>query len=241
MMRSFRTIVSAIAVCAIVALAVSTSQAATILKMNLSSVGPDVAMNSAGTFGTTSDGIAATTGDQNTDVEFTGFLDPMFTDITTGDASFTISGPLVANPAPTAVSGPVVVQGFTSQGNLATFSLYGPGNTLLLKGPTGGGTLTGTLGPPGTGAFFTTTLQTVTGGSLAPLIAPGSVSLSINLTNINGGLGLSLNPLGEIQLNSFTSDGFVSISADQVPEPATIGMILVGVMISAASVRRSRR
>jgi hypothetical protein len=119
--------------------------------------------------------------------------------------------------------------------------LYSPGNVLLLQGPTGSGTLTGTLGPPATGAFFTTTLQTVTGGTLAPLIAPGSVSLSINLTNINGGTGLLLSPLANIQLNSFTADGFVSISADQVPEPATIGMILVGVMISAASVRRSRR
>src|SRR5262249_38477896 len=154
---------------------------------NLGSVGPDVSMNGAGVFGTVSDGIAATTGDQDTDVEFTGLLDGLFPDITSTNASFSMSSLVEVGPA-TVASGTVVVQNFIG----GTISLYDPANTLLLSGALTSSTVSGVIGPPGTGALFTTTLSSATGGTLAPLIAPGSVSLSMNMTNVNGGLGFSV-------------------------------------------------
>ena len=133
----------------------SSSNAATIIKLNLGGVGPDVAMP-AGVLGTMSDGIAVTTGDQNTDVEFTGFLDGPFPDITTTDASFSLSG-LAPVGAPS-VFGSLVIQSFSG----GTFTLYNNDvlNTVLLTGPMTTSALTGVIGPPGTGALFTTTLGT---------------------------------------------------------------------------------
>jgi hypothetical protein len=99
--------------------------------------------------------------------------------------------------------------------------------------------LTGVVGPPGTGALFTTTLTTVSGGSLAPLLAPGSVSLSMNMTTVNGGNGFGVAGGGP-QLNSFLADGSISISADQVPEPATLMLLGFGSAVAMACSRRRR-
>jgi hypothetical protein len=63
--------------------------------------------------------------------------------------------------------------------------VYAPDNTLLLSGQVGNNNiLTGPLGPPGTGTFVTTSLQKVIGGTLAPYLAPKSISLSFALTNV---------------------------------------------------------
>ncbi len=64
----------------------STSYAGTIIKLNLGGVGPDVSM-AGGVLGTVSDGNALTVGDQNTAIEFTGFLNPI-PDINLSAASF---------------------------------------------------------------------------------------------------------------------------------------------------------
>ncbi|HEX4415705.1 MAG TPA: PEP-CTERM sorting domain-containing protein [Lacipirellulaceae bacterium] len=244
MKRTTRSILSAIAACALSSTLITSLQAATILKLDLGGVGPDIHQDGGGQLGTISDGTPATTGDQNTNIEYTGFLDPLFADVTTGDASFTISGPLIANPTPSAIipgTPQVVIQGYPSLGNLPTFSLYGPGNTLLLTGPTGSAVLTGTLGAPGTGGVFFTQLETVTGGTLAPYLAPHSVSLSISLSNVNGGNGFSLFPPEAIDLNPWVADGFVTISADAIPEPASVLLIAVGTALAGGISRRLRR
>src|SRR5206468_1275193 len=142
-------------------------------------VGPDVEMSAGGIFGTLNDGAAATVGDQNTAVEFTSFLDAGHPDITTPTGSFTLAGLAASGPA-TPV-GSTVVQSFIG----GTFSLFDPSNVLLLSGALNGSTLTGQLGPPCTGALFSTSFGTVTGGTLAPSIASSSIALSINMTNVN--------------------------------------------------------
>src|SRR5689334_8229927 len=102
MMRNLRFFFLPLAVCAIVA-TTSISQAATILKLSLDGTGDaggDVALNSQ-TFSTGSDVDFTTTGEQNTDIEFTSFLDDLYPDITNGRASFSISAPgLMANSVP---------------------------------------------------------------------------------------------------------------------------------------------
>src|SRR5262245_787444 len=92
MSRYLRMTLPVFAVCAVLSAVGSASRAATILKLNLGGTGPDVAMNGAGIFGTVNDGVGGTPGDQNTAVEFTGFLDGFFTDILSSTASFTMSG-----------------------------------------------------------------------------------------------------------------------------------------------------
>jgi hypothetical protein len=126
----------------------------------------------------------------------------------------------------------LVIQPFSG----GTFSLYDPANVLLLTGPLTSSALTGVIGPPGTGALFTTTLGNVTSGTLAPMIAPGSVSLSMNITNVNGGAGFSVPIPGGI-VGSFVADSSVGISGN-VPEPATLGLVGVFVFLGVMNSRR---
>jgi hypothetical protein len=136
---------------------------------------------------------------------------------------------------PANVFGSLVIQNYAG----GVFSLYDPADNLLLQGPMGPSALSGVLGPPGTGALFTTSLTTVTGGSLAPLIAPGSVSLSMNMTNVNGGNGFGVAGGGP-QLNPFLADASISIAADPVPEPASFVLLGLGSLAMAYGRRRMR-
>lgn len=240
MMCTLKMAIRGHALCALLCIATSTSHAATIIKLNLGNVGPDVAMGGLGILGTMSDGIAATTGDQNTDIEYTSFLDGSNPDITTTDASFTLSGLLTAGPA--TVFGSLVIQPFFG----GTFTLYDNDalNTVLLTGPLTSSALTGVIGPPGTGALFTTTLGSATGGTLAPLLAPGSVSISMNMTNVittlpvpAAGFGVGPGPI----LLPFVADASVNIAADPIPEPATLVFAVLGSVASIAFGRRPRR
>ncbi len=196
-------------------------------------------MNAGGILSTLSDGDLGTTGDQNTAVEYTGFLDVPLSDINTSTASFTLSGLAAAGP-PQISFAPLVIQNFVG----GTFNLYSPGNSLLLSGTLTNSALTGVMGPPGTGALFTTTFSTVTGGSLQPLIVPGSLTLSMNLSNVNGGTGFSVGGALAPVLNPFVADAAVNIAGDpsdnggDVPEPATLMFAFVGLAISAACGRR---
>ncbi len=163
------------------------------------------------------------------------FWTALFADINTSTASFSLSNLLATGPAQVA-PGPVVIQDY--QGG--SYSLYAPNNALLLSGTLTDSVLTGTLGPPGTGAVITTVLGAVTGGSLQPYVLANSVALSMNLTSINGGAGLTLDPNNMLQ--PFSADAFVNITADPshlVPEPASLLLVLAGVTLGMAFGRRS--
>lgn len=208
--------------CALLLAFASASYAGTIIKLNLGGVSPDIAMNGGGTLGTVSDGNGATTGDQDTAVEYTSFLDPI-SDINTTTASFSLAG-LQANGLPQTF-GSLVLQNFAG----GTLSLYDPSNALLLSGSLGNSTLSGVIGPPGTGGLFTTTVATVTGGTLQPYILPNTLTLSMNLTDVNGGTGLVVR--GET-LVAFTADAFVNISGEPdpsggLPEPTSVVLTLM--------------
>jgi hypothetical protein len=233
MSRTARNIIHGLAFCAIFYVATSATQAATIIKLNLGGVGPDVGMNGAGILSTTNDGVVATVGDQNTDIEYVGAFE-FIPDVNTNSASFTLQG--LAEVGPASVFGSLVIQNFLG----GQFNLYDPANVLLLQGPLTNSALTGVLGPPGTGALFTTTLGAVTGGTLAPSIAPGSLSLSMNMTTVNGGNGFVVAGGGP-SLNAFLADASVTIAADVVPEPATLSLIGLGAAAAIAVCGRRRR
>jgi hypothetical protein len=223
----------ALAVCTLFFLIASSSHAATILKLDLGNVAPDVGMSAGGIYGTVSDGNAATVGDQNTAIEFTSFLDPGNPDVTTPTGSFTLSN--LGEIGPATVVGTTVVQNFLG-GN---FSVFSPANVLLLSGTLNGSTLTGPIGPPGTGALFSTSFGIVTGGTLAPQIVPGSIALSINMTNVNNGAGFAVGGQAAPILLPFLADASVSIIGDPVPEPASLSLIGMGAIAFTAR-RRAR-
>src|SRR5690242_12280266 len=141
MMLNLRRIFTALALCAFVCFATSAASAATIIKLNLGNIGPDVQMNGSGLLSTVNDGAAGTTGDQNTDIEFTGFLDGSHPDITTTNASFSLNGLQAVGPAN--VFGSLVIQNFLG----GQFNLYDTANNLLLQGPLTNSALTGVIGP----------------------------------------------------------------------------------------------
>jgi len=225
---------------ALVALLVSiqASHAATIIKLNLGDVGPDIGLGPPaglppGVLGTVNDGIAGTAGDQNTNVDFDTFLGFM-SDIGGNAASFTLSGLNEVGPV-NPIFANVVGQQFVG-GN---FSLYDAANNLLIGGPLTTSAVTGTVGPPGTGAVFTTTVGTINPASLLfPYITQGTVSLSINLGNVNGGLGFSI---ASGQIDPFRADATGTISADSsgIPEPASIMLTLVASSMVLLRRRRS--
>src|SRR3954451_225565 len=78
--------------------ALPAARAATILKLNLGNIGPDIQMTNLGLAGTVNDGIAGTSGDQNTAIDFTGALSAN-PDITTDTASFSLSNLITSGPA----------------------------------------------------------------------------------------------------------------------------------------------
>lgn len=192
------------------------AQAGTIIKLSLGDdPTPDVEFDGA-IFSTIDNGDGATPGEQNTAVEFLDFLSS-HPPIPTAIASYTVSGVTAVTPA-TVLFGSLVIAEFTG----GSFALYDDLGGLLLSADLDDSALSGPLGPPATGALFTTTFATVTGGSLAPLIDPNTISLSISMTDINGGLGFSTSSgLGGDFLDPFEADVTENIAAEQIPEPAT--------------------
>jgi hypothetical protein len=181
------------------------------------------------------DANGATSGNQDTEVEYLDFLSGE-TDITgPPSASFSMSGLATAGPA-AVFANVLVIQNFTG----GTFNLFDDdGATLLLSGLLDDSTLTGPIGPPATGALFTSTFASVTGGSLASQIDGDSITLSMSLSSINSGAGFSVDLDGA--LNPFTADTTLAIAAEQVPEPVT-GLLLIfgSLMLAGASHRRQR-
>jgi hypothetical protein len=236
MMLNLRSFFTAVAVCALVYANCDSLSAATIIKLNLGNVTPDLQMDIAGVLRTADDGNAGTIGDQDTDIEFTSFLEPA-PDITTPIASVSLNNLLRTGPADLVTNPGFVTQAFLG----GSFSLYDPSNVLLLSGSISTSSLVGTMSPPGAGGVFTTGTVLVTGGVLADLIVPNSLALSMNLTNVNGGSGFGVT--GGVLLNPFLSDASISISGtptligENFPEPASFVLVSIA-MIAATGFRR---
>jgi hypothetical protein len=232
------------AVCAVTFIS-APCNAGTIIKLSL---GGDAAADieftggAGGILSTADDADGSTTGDQNTAIEFLDILDSE-PDIITSTASATLDNLTAGVPA-IVVGGVFVVQNLTG----GTLSLYDESNTLLLSGTLSDSTLSGTLGAPATGSVITTSFGQFTGGTLAGALDPGSLSLTIALTGINGLAGLAVTPpvpagpplLHEGTLNAFVADGSVVVAAAAIPEPTTVGLLVAGVGIAVGRRRMLR-
>jgi hypothetical protein len=213
----------------------------TVIKVDLGgTIGPDVGLTGT-TFGTISDGMGATTGDQNTSVTYQGFLSGLPA-ITTGNASFSLTGVTLAGPAN--VIGSVVNQ-LTTGG---TFNLWDPSNSLLLSGLLTGGDISGTT-TSSAGSFFNVGVATFTGGSLlTSYLASTPAALSLSLTGIigtdlsgNQTPGLYVHCNGSCNLNNFTANATGLIDGAPVPEPASALLLLSGFFGGLGGLRLRRR
>ena len=216
---SVRVCVRLLAICVLLGLGTA-SRAGTIIKLDLGGTGPDVGMSAAGgIMSTVSDGDVSTTGDQDTAVTYTGFLD-FIPDITTPTASFTLSG--LTATGPVAQFGGLAIQNFAG----GQLTLFDPSNNTLLTAGLTGSVLSGGIGAPGTAALFTTSLGSSASGPLAQYFASGSFSMSISLINVNAGAGLAVS---DGVLQPFMADASVLIAADPaVPEPSTLILLALG-------------
>lgn len=241
MWRSIRLAIFAGMICALFGAVDRDTFAGTIIKLNLGSVSPDIKFD--GSFlSTASDAVPGTLGDQNTAVEFTDFLEFVAPDIPTSIASFSIGG-LAPSGSAFVFLGQNVVQNFSG----GTFTLYAADNSVLLSGSLTSSALSGTIGFSA-GGLFTTSFGAVTGGSLAPYIDTNSLVVSMNFTKIQttgGPVGLTVSPpppgpvppIHNGTLQPFTADAAINVEGE-VPEPATIVLILAGAIVGHALGRR---
>lgn len=233
MLGSYRGVIRTLAIGAVIGIFATPSQAGTILKLNPSTVASNIKLNAAGVLSTVDDLNSGTTGEQNTAVDFQGFLSAI-PDIPPLTASVTLNGISRVGSATVFPFG-LMMQNFSG----GTVSIYDASNTLLLSGSLNASTLAGAVGPPGTDALFTTTFNLITGGTLAPQIGPGSVALKMNITEVNGGAGFTVTTDGSI-LNPFTAEALLTLTGEQpVPEPATALLVAVTGM-AVLGIRRGR-
>ena len=234
MLRSIRIAVACAWVFTLIGVLGGPASAGTIIKLSLGSdTPPDIEFDGT-TLSTIDDGDVGTTGDQNTNVDFLDFL-TLFPNILTPTASLSLDGLTTAGPA-TVFAGVLVIQNFTG----GTLELYDPANTLLLSGTLDDSTLTGPLGPPATGALFTTSFGLVTGGLLAPFIEKDTLTMSMGFSDVNGGAGFSVAGVAPL-LSPFTADATLSIAAEPIPEPATSLLVFAGAMAILVHVAMRRR
>ncbi|HEX2475399.1 MAG TPA: hypothetical protein VHK01_11665 [Lacipirellulaceae bacterium] len=229
----YRGVVRSLAIGAVIGIFTSTGQAGTILKLNPGTVASNIEFNT-GVLSTVDDGNAGTTGEQNTAVDFQGFLGAI-PDIPPLNASVTLNGISRVGSATVFPFG-LMMQNFSG----GTVSIYDASNTLLLSGSLNASTLAGAVGPPGTDVLFTTTFNLITGGTLAPQIGPGSVALKMNITEVNGGAGFTVATEGSV-LNPFTAEALLTLTGEQpVPEPATALLAAVVTGMTVLGIRRRR-
>lgn len=216
----------------------SSAFADTIIKFDLGSTGADVEYVD-GVFGTFNDGDASTPGEQNSDIDFSGFLNASLADILSG-ASVTISNVLAS--AEVSVLGTIISQS-TNGGSINLWSHTG---ALLLTGALADGNISGSINGD-TGSFFNTTVMTYTGGSLLSYVSPTPAGLSIALSGILSGTDIGMtvsynSNTNQFELDSFKADasGLLTGSpANAIPEPAS--MILLGSAVIGGAISRRKR
>lgn len=213
----------------------SSASAETIMKYDLGGTGPDVQLV-GNVFSTINDGFSGTPGQQNTALDFTGFLDSTFSDILAG-ASMTISNVQTIGNALVVLNNGIVQQNTTG----GTVSFWNASGALLLSGSLASGSISGTL-DGSTGSFFNTTAMTFTGGSLLPYLSPTSGGFSLALSNIFtggfSGFDIVSPTAGLSRLGNFTADAGGLISGTSVPEPTS--MFLLGSAILGGIARRKK-
>lgn len=213
----------------------SESEAGTIIKLGLGGDATADLEFDGTTLSTIDDLVPGTTGDQNTNAEFLDFLSAV-PDVDSPPGSFTLSGLTPSGPA-NVQGGTVVLQNFSG----GTLSLWDDSNVLLLSGTLADSLLVGPIGPPATGALFTTTFGAVTGGTLAPQIIANSLSLSMSFTDVNSGAGFSVSGAAAPLLNPFVADVTLNIAANEIPEPTSLVLVIFGSAVLASISRRRRR
>jgi hypothetical protein len=209
------------------------AQAGTIIKLGFSTDSrPDIELV-GDTISTVNDDIGATTGDQNTELTYLGVVAGQPA-IEGANASFTLDNVKLSGQPMT--FGTTLLQS-TSGGD---FSLYDQNNVLLLGGTLGAGTLSGPVGGTATGGFLTTEFGDLTSGSLLSVVQQQSLrsTFSISLTDVNNGAGFSLTGGGD--LADFEADGTANIGVQTVPEPASLLLLLPGLLLSLGIWRRQR-
>lgn len=231
MSNSFNRVVRAAAPALVIAALSASAQAGTVIKLTLDDLGqtptdPDVTWI-RGTLATPNDGIAATTGMQNTAVDFVGDLNGL-SDISAG-GSFTITG-IDASGAPMAFGG-VVIQP-TMGGQIA---LYAADNSLLLSADINEGSITGSSSGSAA-SFFTIDSMVLTGGSLLSLLQPSPSALAIALTDVDSSGTPGLRIVSGALAN-FTASATVNIDA-LIPAPAS-ATVLGGLLGFTARRRRN--
>jgi hypothetical protein len=222
--------------CALVSTIGATANAGTIIKLNLGGDSAADIVFDGTQLSIVDDGNGATTGNQDTNVEFLDFLSGETDIVGAPPASFSMSG-LAVDGFANVFNNVLVIQNFTG----GTFNLFDDANALLLSGTLDDSTLTGPIGPPATGALFTTTFASVTGGSLASQIDSDTITLSMSLSAISGGTGFSVDMGGAAPaLNPFTADATLSIAAEQIPEPTAAVLLIFGSLWLAGQSHRRR-
>jgi hypothetical protein len=203
------------------------ARAGTIIKLNLGGDNSTDIGYDGNNLSTLDDG-GANPGNQDTAVDFLDILSPL-PDIPSPQASFSLNG--LAKSGLASVVNNLVIQNFSG----GTLKLYGPGPAfdLLLQGTLGTSALAGPIGAPATGALFTTSFATVTGGTLAPALDANFLTLSMSLGNINNGVGLGVADVAPILL-PFLADATLNLAdsgpgpGGNGPEPSTIVLAMIG-------------
>jgi hypothetical protein len=185
-------------------------------------------------FHSVDDGIAATPGQLNTGLTFTGILDSVFLDIPSA-ASISFSAIKAHGAAETTVLSPGVIA-ISQKTYGGAFSIYDVDNaTLLLSGTLTGGEFVGSSSP--VAGFRTTGLLTYTGGTVRSQLASNLGSMSIALSQVMTGSNMGLRTSADA-LNPFSANVTLQFDSLSVPEPSSA--MTFGILVIAIAIRWQR-